>query len=135
MPNTVIGFFHTLAHAEQTKSEIATLKKIPTIDMQVYDQAGFHPTAHTDAATSGFFENLKDSLGLGPSSQALRPEGVRRGGPVLEVKVDDRHIDLIADVLDRYGAEDISIFTAAERRDGILEGGFPARNTLRYDPK
>jgi hypothetical protein len=49
-------------------------------------------------------------------SLPLYPEGVRRGGPVLDIQADDRHIDAIADVLDRCGAEDISIFTAAERK-------------------
>lgn len=32
---TVNGFFHTLVHAEKTKSKVATLKKIPMIDIQV----------------------------------------------------------------------------------------------------
>ncbi|MDK2741506.1 MAG: hypothetical protein H8K03_13715 [Nitrospira sp.] len=116
MPNTVRGFFHTLAHAEQTKFEIATLKQIPTIDMQVYDQTGVQLTAGTAASPNSSFESLKDSLGFGPLSLPLYPEGVRRGGPVLDIQADDRHIDAIADVLDRCGAEDISIFTAAERK-------------------
>jgi len=115
MPNTVRGFFRTVTHAEQTKSELETLKKIPALDIQVYDQPGFQPTARPDTSTRGLFESFKDSLGVGHSSQALCPEGVRRGGPVLDVKVDDRHIDAIVDVLDRCGAEDISIFTAAEQ--------------------
>jgi hypothetical protein len=114
MPNIVRGFFRTRTHAEQTKSEIATLKKICTIDMQVYDQPGFQPTTLPERSPRGLFESLKDSLGFGQTSQALCPEGVRRGGPVLDVKADDRHIDAITDVLDRCGAEDISIFTAAE---------------------
>ncbi|MDK2743459.1 MAG: hypothetical protein NDI90_11130 [Nitrospira sp. BO4] len=103
MANTVRGFFRTLAHAEQTKLELAILKKIPTLEMQVYDQPGVQPTARSDAAPSGVFE----------SPQALLPEGVRRGGPVLEVTAEACHIDAIADVLDQCGAEDISIFTAA----------------------
>ena len=90
MPNTVRGFFHTLAHAEQTKFEIATLKQIPT-DMQVYDQTGVQLTAGTAASPNSSFESPKDSLGFGPLSLPLYPEGVRRGGPVLDIQADDRH--------------------------------------------
>jgi len=86
--------------------------------MQVYDQVGFQPTARTDTSPSGLMAGLKGSFGFAPSSQALRPEGVRRGGPVLEVKADESHLAAIAAVLNRCGAEDISTFTAAEQMGG-----------------
>ncbi len=114
MANTVKGFFRTHKDAELAKGDIATLKKIPTLEIQVYEQAGFHPTTHTDMSTHGFFASLKHLLGIDPSSHTLGPEGVRRGGPVLDVKVDDSHVDAVADVLEQYGAEEISIFTSAE---------------------
>ncbi|MDK2742414.1 MAG: hypothetical protein NDI90_05825 [Nitrospira sp. BO4] len=117
MANMVTGFFRTLAHAEHTKSELANFKNIPTIHMQVYDHPGVQPIALTDSSASGLFGSLKDFLGFGHSSQALCPEGIRRGGPILEVQAEHSHIDAIANMLDRCGAEDISIFTAAERID------------------
>ncbi len=89
--NTVKGFFGTLARAEHVKSKIAILKKIPAIDMHVYNQAGFQP-----------------------SSGSLCPEGIRRGGPVLEVQADEGQINTIANLLEQSGAEDISVLTAAE---------------------
>lgn len=107
-----------LAHAEQTKFELATLRKVPTIEMQVYDHVGFQPTSHTDMSPNGFFASLKHVLGIDPSSQPLPPEGVRRGGPVLEVQAEERYLNAIAETLDRCGAEDIFSFTTAERMGG-----------------
>lgn len=118
MANMVAGFFCTRTHAEQTKSELAKFKNIPAIHMQVYDHPGVQPMARTDRS---WCDSLKDYLGFGHSSQALYPEGVRRGGPVLEVTAEACHINAIAALLNRCGAEDISIFTAAEATVGQQE--------------
>ncbi|UVT20283.1 MAG: hypothetical protein H8K03_21355 [Nitrospira sp.] len=106
MANTVSGFFRTLAHAEQTKFELATLRK-----------SAFSPPPMPTCLRMGSSRNLKHLLGIDPSSQPLLSEGVRRGGPVLEVQAEEHYLNAIADIFDQWGAEDTSIFTAAERVD------------------
>src|SRR5690349_18000385 len=98
MTNTIIGLFDGPAQAEQARSEVMALN-VPSIDVQVYDKAGFQLTGGTDTSTRGFFESLSQTLGFGPSNQAMYQEGVRRGGTVVSVRVDDGDIDKIADTL------------------------------------
>lgn len=105
MASTVIGLFDNPTQAERTRSEIMALK-IPSADIQVYDTAGFQLTGGTDTSTRGFWESLSETLGFGPSNQAMYQEGVKRGGTVVSVKADDSQIDAIADTLNRCGAVD-----------------------------
>jgi hypothetical protein len=106
MTSMIIGLFDTPAQAEQARSEIMALN-IPSIDVQVYDKAGFQLTGGTDTSTKGFFDSFSQTLGFGPSNQAMYQEGVRRGGTVVSVRADDSQIDEIADTLNRSGAVDI----------------------------
>jgi hypothetical protein len=105
MASTVIGLFDNPTQAERTRSEITALK-IPTADIQVYDTAGVQLTGGTDTSTRGFWESLSQTLGFGPSNQAMYQEGVKRGGTVVSVRVDDSQVDTIADTLNRCGAVD-----------------------------
>ena len=106
MTSMIIGLFDTPAQAEQARSEIMALN-IPSIDVQVYDKAGFQLTGGTDTSTTGFWESLSKTLGFGPSNQAMYQEGVQRGGTIVSVNTDDGRIDDIADVLNRCGAKHI----------------------------
>lgn len=105
MASIVMGLFDNPTQAEQTRSEIMALK-IPTTDIQVYDRAGVQLTGGTDTSTRGFWESLSQTLGFGPSNQAMYQEGVKRGGTIVSVRADDSQVDTIADTLNRCGAVD-----------------------------
>lgn len=123
MASTILGLFDTPAQAERARSEIMALN-IPSIDVQVYDKAGFQLTGGTDTSARGFFQSLSQTLGFGPSNQAMYQEGVRRGGTVVSIRTDDTQIDVIADTLNRCGAVDIDT-RAAEWQ----AGGWKAKET------
>jgi hypothetical protein len=106
MTSTLIGLFDTPAEAEQARSKIMA-SNVPSIDVQVYDKAGFQLTGGTDTSTRGFFESFAQTLGFGPSNQAMYQEGVQRGGTIVSVRTDDGRINEIADILNRCGAVDI----------------------------
>lgn len=116
MTSTIIGLFDNPTQAEQARAEILALN-IPSIDVQVYDKAGFQLTGGTDTSTRGFWESLSQTLGFGPSNQAMYQEGVRRGGTVVSVRADDGHTEKLADILNRCGAVDIDT-RAAEWQTG-----------------
>lgn len=78
MTSTIIGLFDNPAQAEQARSEIVALN-IPSVDVQVYDNAGFQLTGGTDTSTRGFWKSLSETLAFGPANQAMYQEGVRRG--------------------------------------------------------
>lgn len=69
MTSTIIGLFDNPAQAEQARSEIVALN-IPSVDVQVYDNAGFQLTGGTDTSTRGFG---KASRRLLPSVPQTRP--------------------------------------------------------------
>lgn len=106
MTSTIIGLFDTPAQAERARSEIMALN-IPSTDVQVYDKAGFQLTGGTDTSARGFFESFAQTLGFGPSNQAMYQEGVRRGGTVVSVRAHDGRVEELADTLNRCGAVDI----------------------------
>ena len=106
MSSTLIGLFDNPTQAEQARSEIMALR-IPSTDIQVYNKAGFQLTGGTDTSTVGFWKSLSETLGFGPSNQAMYQEGVHRGGTVVSVTGDESRIEDIADVLNRCGAVDI----------------------------
>jgi hypothetical protein len=106
MSSTLIGLFDNPTQAEQARSEIMALNS-PSINVQVYDKAGFQLTGGTDTSTRGFWDSFTQTLGFGPSNQAMYQEGVQRGGTVVSVNGDDSRVDQIADILNRCGAVDI----------------------------
>jgi hypothetical protein len=116
MTSTIIGLFDNPTQAEQARSEIVALS-IPSVDVQVYDNAGFQLTGGTDTSTRGFWKSLSETLAFGPANQAMYQEGVRRGGTIVSVRADDGQIDNIADILNRCGAVDLDT-RAAEWQAG-----------------
>lgn len=124
MASTVIGLFDGSTQAEKARSEIMALQ-IPGLDIQVFDQAGFQLTGGTDTSTKGFWESLSQTLGFGPSNQAMYQEGVRRGGTVVSIRADDSQVDEIADRLDRCGAVDIEQRAAEWSASGWTTGKAP----------
>ncbi|OQW33793.1 MAG: hypothetical protein A4E19_02795 [Nitrospira sp. SG-bin1] len=101
-----MGLFDSPAQAEQARTDIMALN-IPSVDVQVYDKAGFQLTGGTDTSTKGFWESFSQTLGFGPSNQAMYQEGVQRGGTVVSVRVDESRMGEIADILNRCGAVDV----------------------------
>jgi hypothetical protein len=106
MTSTIIGLFDNPTQAERARSEILS-RNIPSIDTQVYDKAGFQLTGGTDTSARGFWDSFWNTLGFGPSNQAMYREGIQRGGTIVSVRGDDSRSDEIADILNRCGAVDL----------------------------
>jgi hypothetical protein len=106
MTSTIIGLFDNPAQAERARAEILS-SNIPSIDTQVYDKAGFQLTGGTDTSARGFWDSFWNTIGFGPSNQAMYQEGVQRGGTIVSVKGDESRSDEIADILNRCGAVDL----------------------------
>lgn len=107
MTKKIIGLFNNPTQAEQARSEIMTLN-IPSLDVQVYDKAGFQLTGGTDTSTRGFWESFTNTIGFGPSNQALYQERVQRGGTVVSIRGEDGRIESLGDILTRCGAVDVA---------------------------
>ncbi|MBX3302744.1 MAG: hypothetical protein KF693_11070 [Nitrospira sp.] len=107
MTRKIIGLFDNPTQAEQARSEIMALN-IPSLDVQVYDKAGFQLTGDTDTSTMGFWESFTNTIGFGPSNQALYQEGVQRGGTVVSVRSEESRIGKLGDILNRCGAVDVA---------------------------
>ena len=63
MTSTLIGLFDTPAEAEQARSKIMA-SNVPSIDVQVYDKAGFQLTGGNGHFNKGIFRKLFTDLGI-----------------------------------------------------------------------
>lgn len=107
MTRKIIGLFDTPTHAERARTEIMALK-IPSLDVQVYDKAGFQLTGGTDTSTRGFWESFTNTIGFGPSNQALYQERVQRGGTIVSIRGEESRIESLGDMLNQCGAVDVA---------------------------
>ena len=78
----------------------------------------------------GFFASLKDMM-LPDEDRYAYSEGMRRGAVLLNVKVDESHIERVSDVLERAGAVDLDAQEAEWRKSGWTGYDATAHNSMR----
>jgi hypothetical protein len=79
--------------------------------------------AATGAAAGGILGALTD-YGVSEEDAHVYSEGIRRGGTLVTVRVDDHRAEMAREILNRYDPVDLPA-----RRDAYREGGW-----TRYDP-
>jgi hypothetical protein len=119
MTKKIIGLFSNPSQAEQARSEIMALN-LPSMDVQVYDKAGFLLTGGTDTSSRGFWETFTNTIGFGPSNQALYQESVQRGGTVVSTTGEDGSIEKLVDILHRCGAVDVATGGAGSTTSTVI---------------
>jgi uncharacterized protein (TIGR02271 family) len=110
MPDTtVVGFFESPSKAEIAKNRLINAQ-ISGNDIQVLDDAA-QLTNLAREEKRGFFSKLKEMFG-GSSDYSSDfehyQEGMRRGGAILSVSVNDEDVTTVTEILESSGATDIN---------------------------
>src|SRR5688572_9528996 len=111
--NTVLGLFENRSQAEAAKSALAKAN-ISASDISLYDQT---VTASSGESEQGFWESLKNAFGFG-EDRHFYEEGIRRGGTMVSVRIDDTDMNRAADILSRHGAVDLDTQATEWRATG-----------------
>jgi len=107
---TVIGFFESTPKAEIAKNRLINAG-ISGSDIQVLNDGASHRTNEAKEEKRGFFSQLKEIVGGSPdysSDFEHYQEGMRRGGAIVSVAVDDEDVTEVTDILESSGASDIN---------------------------
>lgn len=110
MKNTVVGLFEDRTEAQRAQSEIVSLN-IPIGDTKVFDQSVSQESKESGAmgaSEQSWWDSFKEAFGFGGSDdRSYYEEGIRRGGILVSVRVEDPFIDRVAEIMDAHGALDI----------------------------
>jgi hypothetical protein len=108
--NTILGLFETRAKARQAKGALIRAH-IASPNISLYDRSA----ADSSRPEQSLWESLKDSLGFA-EDRRFYEEGMRRGGTVVSVRINDEQRDQAAEILSREGA--IELDTKGEEAPG-----------------
>jgi len=129
---TITAMFDGRAEAERAVQALVSEAGVDRSAVRV--DPGSEAAAGDTAATSGhedrgFLASLKD-LFVPDEDRYSYAEGMRRGGVLVSVQVDDARIDRAMDVLERHGAVDLDEREASWRKEGWTGyGGAAAAGT------
>ncbi len=115
MSKTVVGFFQNTIEAQKIKHELVGQGySADDVGVMANDQStgvsgtSSPGTASTETGLGATISNFFRSLTGGGDDEQHYAEGVRKGGAVLSVTVPDGQETKAADLLERYGAQDVS---------------------------
>ena len=114
--NILLGLFGNRAKARRAKGALIRAH-IASPNIVLYDRSAADPSAIREAEQS-LWESLKDSSAFA-EDRSFYEEGMRRGGTVISVRVNDEQMDQAAEILSREGA----IESAVPEVQGKLQGG------------
>ena len=114
--NILLGLFGNRAKARRAKGALIRAH-IASPNIVLYDRSATDSSAIREAEQS-LWESLKDSSGFA-EDRSFYEEGMRRGGTVISVRVNDEQMDQAAEILSREGA----IESAVPEVQGKLQGG------------
>jgi len=131
MAKTVVGLFNSITEAQKVKDELVN-KGYAAQDITVVanDATGQVKAAGSAQGTAGSAETgigekissfFRSLVGGEPDDERYYVDEVKGGGALLAVTVPDERADQVADVLDRYGAEDVAERTAVSGRTSAQE--------------
>ena len=112
--NTVVGLFENRAKARRAKGALIRAH-IASPNIALYDRSAADSSRESEQS---LWESLKDSLGFA-EDRSFYEEGMRRGGTVISVRINDEQMDQAAEILSREGA----IESAIPEAQGKLQGG------------
>ena len=111
--NTIVGLFENRAKARRAKGGLIRAH-IASPNIVLYDRSAADSSRE---AEQSLWESLKDSSAFA-EDRSFYEEGMRRGGTVISVRVNDEQMDQAAEILSREGAIEAAIPEAQEKLQG-----------------
>jgi len=122
--NTIVGLFENRAMARRAKGALIRAH-IASPNIVLYDRSAADSSRESEQS---LWESLKDSVGFA-EDRSFYEEGMRRGGTVMSVCINDEQMEQATEILSREGAIEQAIPVAEEEhRGGQREVG---RGTVR----
>jgi hypothetical protein len=101
--NTILGLFESRARARQAKGALIRAH-IASPNISLYDRS----TADSSRESAqSLWESLKDSSGFAEDHRFYE-EGMRRGGTVISVRINDEQMSQAAEILSKQGAIELN---------------------------
>ena len=122
--NTIVGLFENRAMARRAKGALIRAH-IASPNIVLYDRSASDSSRESEQS---LWESLKDSVGFA-EDRSFYEEGMRRGGTVMSVRINDEQMEQATEILSREGAiEQATPVAEEELRGGQREVG---RETVR----
>lgn len=119
--HTYTALYDSRADAEAAQRELQALGILDADTMSIVDQNTPGYSAERGQQTDrGFWASLKNAFT--PEDRDVYEEGVRQGGYLLTVNVDDQYADRVEDALERTNAVDIDERENQYRSSGLIPG-------------
>jgi hypothetical protein len=111
--NTIVGLFENRGKARRAKGALIRAH-IASPNIFLYDRSAANSSRESEQS---LWESLKDSLGFA-EDRSFYEEGMRRGGTVISVRINDEQMDQAAEILSREGATEQAIPVVQEKLQG-----------------
>jgi len=130
---TVTAMFKTRGEAERAEQTLMSQLGLDRSMVQTSPGAGVTDAGYDKSRAyeeKGFFASLKNLM-LPEEDRYAYAEGMRRGAVLLNVKVDESHIEQVSDILEHAGAVDLDAQEAEWRKSGWTAYDATAHNSMR----
>ena len=111
--HTIVGLFETRAKARRAKGALIRAH-IASPNIVLYDRSAADASRESEQS---FWDSLKDSSGFA-EDRRFYEEGMRRGGTMIVVRVNDDQMEQAAEILSREGAIEQPAPVAEEQLQG-----------------
>ena len=111
--HTIVGLFETRAQARRAKGTLIRAH-IASPNIVLYDRSAADSSRESEQS---FWDSLKDSSGFA-EDRRFYEEGMRRGGTVIVVRVNDDQMEQATEILSREGAIEHPAPVAEEQLQG-----------------
>ena len=98
--NTIVVLFETRAKARRAKGELIRAH-IASPNIVLYDRSTAGASRESEQS---LWQSLRDSTGFS-EDRSFYEEGMRRGGTVISVRVNDEQMNQAAEILSRHGGD------------------------------
>lgn len=117
--HTFTALYDNRAQAEAAQAQLQQLGVIKADGLNMADQNTTGFNADRSGDQKGFWGSLGGSV-IPDDDRKVYEEGVRQGGYLLTVNVDDQHADRVHDLLERTDAVDVNEREEQYRKTGLL---------------
>ena len=111
--NTIVGLFEKRAKARRAKGELIRAH-IASPNIVLYDRSTADSSRESEHS---LWESLKDSVGFA-EDRSFYEEGMRRGGTVISVRINDEQMNQAAEILSKHGAIELAVPQGGQREVG-----------------
>jgi hypothetical protein len=111
--NTIVGLFENRAKARRAKGELIRAH-IASPNIVLYDRSAADSSRQSEQS---LWESLKDSSGFA-EDRSFYEEGMRRGGTVISVRINDEQMNQAAEILSRQEAIEQAMPVAEDKLQG-----------------